>query len=327
MKIGIIKLGAKGDVLRTLPILIALKQKYPSSEIYWFTKPACKEILERSPYIDKIITIPTETTFSFDMLYNFDIEDLATNLATKIVASKKYGFISENGYPLAINFQAEYYLNTLFDDELKKSNKKTYQEMMFDAAELPYRKEYHPLHLSEKDIIYGKKFLADNNLEDKKLLGIHIGSSPRWPSKRWHLDNLKDFIILAKDKGYEIILFSGPDETEQAELLVNSLEEAGLNIFRNEPKNSDGEFFSLINLCDKIVCGDTFALHVAIAFKKPTYGLFFCTSPDEVEGYGYLRKIISPRLYDFFPERSDEYSEELTKSISPRTVLEKINNE
>ena len=66
------------------------------------------------------------------------------------------------------------------------------------------------------------------------------------------------------------------------------------------------------------------ALHVALALKKPTVGLFFCTSPNEVEGYGLLIKLVSPLLNDYFPEKSDQYSEELVNSISVEEVLESL---
>ena len=52
----------------------------------------------------------------------------------------------------------------------------------------------------------------------------------------------------------------------------------------------------------------------------------FVTSPNEVEGYGLLKKITSPLLGDFFPERSDLYDEVLTNSISADEVLASINN-
>jgi ADP-heptose:LPS heptosyltransferase len=75
-----------------------------------------------------------------------------------------------------------------------------------------------------------------------------------------------------------------------------------------------------------MVCADSFSLHISLALKKPTIGLFFCTSPNEVEGYNLLRKVCSDNLSEFFPERSDIYDENLTKSISSEKVLEIVNS-
>lgn len=328
MKICIIKLGAKGDVVRTLPLLLGIKEKFPNSEITWITKLSSKEILETSPYINKILilSIPDNQNNldeKFDILYNFDIDDEAINLAKEINAEKKYGFYSENGFVSSYNLSAEYYLNTLFDDETKKTNKKTYQEMMFELAEIHYKKQHYPLFLSEEDKKYANDFIKKNNINKEKLLGIHVGAAGRWPSKKWHLDNLKEFIIKAKNKDYEILLFIGPEEKNYYSGLLKELNQEKVKIYSVSPA-SDKEFFSLINICNKIISGDSFALHVALALKKPTIGLFFCTPPDEIEDYGLLKKLISPKLYDFFPEKMDIYNESLTKSISADEVLNEL---
>ena len=324
MKILIIKLGAKGDVIRTLPILVALKEKYPESEIYWITKPQSKEILDTIKTIDKVLTIPCEIEEKFDILYNFDIEKDATNLAQKINADKKYGFYEEEEFATAFNIPSEDYLNTLFDDELKKENRKTYQEMMFQAAELPWKKQHHPIYLTEQDKSYAKNFIKENKINTERLIGIHIGSSPRWPSKSWHEDKIIEFIKEIKKKNYDVLLFTGPDDKEKNEKIINKLVQEGIKVYKNNPENSDLEFVSLINSCKSIICSDSFALHVSLASKKPTIGLFFCTSPYEVEDYDLLKKIVSPNLYNFFPEKMDKYSEELVNSISVEEVLKAL---
>jgi len=337
MKICIIKLGAKGDVVRTLPLLVGIKEKFPNSEINWITQPSSKEILETSPYINKILIIPVNNLGkqNFDILYNFDIDEEATKLATEIKAEKKYGFYSESNegnsnYVACFNLSAEYYLNTLFDDETKKNNTKSYQEMMFELAEIPYKKRFHPIYLTEQDKKHADDFLIKNKIKNnlnnqinKKIIGIHVGSADRWPSKKWHLDNLKEFIIKAKNKDYEILLFIGPDEKNYYNNLLKELDQEKVKIYSVSP-SSDKEFFSLINICNKVISGDSFALHVALALKKPTIGLFFCTPPNEIEDYGLLKKIVSPFLYDFFPEKMDVYDENLTKSISAERVLEEL---
>lgn len=321
MKIAIIKLGAKGDVIRTLPVTKAIKNKFPDSEITWITKNNVKELLTNLSYIDKIATTTGE---EFDMLYNFDIDDEATFFAKKIKATKKYGFTHQDNFTSAFNLGAEYYLNTLFDDELKKTNEKTYQEMMFQVAELPPNKEIAEIDLPERDINYAETFAKENNIQTGKLVGIHLGASPRWPSKVWHESNLIEFIRKAKRKNYEILLFGGPDEIEQHKKLSDKLELEGLKVFKNNPYNTDKQFAALVKICKTMICADSFALHISLALKKPTVGLFFCTPPNEVEDYGLLKKLTASSLYDFLPAKMDQYSEELTKSISADEVLSAI---
>lgn len=316
-KICIIKLGALGDVVRTLPILIGIKEKFPESEIVWITRKESLEIVKSSPYVNEVLVIPFEISESFDVLYNFDVDDEATNLAEKINASEKFGFRSENEFVSAFNLGAEYYLNTMFDDELKKKNEKTYQEMMFLAADLPYKKQHHELLLDENHKIYANNFLGEK--QANKIIGVHIGAGSRWLSKAWHREKLMEFVRKAKLKGFEIIVFGGPNEISE----INEIKKE-FSIKTNNPHNSPMEFASLVNLCDFMVCSDSFSLHISLGLKKPTIGLFFCTPPNEVEDYGILIKIVSPMIYDFFPEKMDEYDENLVKSISAEEVLNTI---
>ncbi len=321
MKIIVIKLGALGDVVRTLPIAEALKKKYPNSEISWITKQNALELFEGNPFIDKTYSIPFKLEERFDLLYNFDIEEEATSLALQIKAAKKYGFFSEGGYASSFNLGAEYYLNTVFDDGLKKSNRKTYQEMMFDAAELKYEKEKPKIYLTENNIKYAENFLKKNNITREKLIGIHIGADSRWPSKTWSEEKIKDFIKKTKEKGYEILIFGGPNEMGKIEKLQNELNEKDIKIYINNPHNSIKEFASLVNNCKKMICSDSLSLHVSLALNKSTIGLFFCTTPYEVEDYGLLKKIVSPLYEKFFPEKQDQYDEELVNSISAEEVI------
>ena len=322
-KIVIIKLGALGDVVRTLSILPSIKEKYPDSEITWITKKNVSEIFKNNPYVNKVLTLEDKVEGIFDILYNFDIEQEATSLAKSIEAEKKFGFYAEREFPMAFNFPAEYYLNTLFDDDIKRTNKKTYQEIMFEVAELEYKKQHCPISLSEGEKNYANKFIEENKVDQEKLIGIHIGSSPRWPSKAWHPDRLKEFIERLSQKGYEVLLFGGPEEVTKIQQLHEEFKDK-IRIHKQDPKCSILEFASLINICKKIICFDSLALHIALALKKQTICLFFCTPPDEVEGYGLLKKIVSPMLYDFFPEKMNQYSEELVKSISVEEVIKEL---
>lgn len=324
MKILIIKLGADGDVLRTIPLARAIKDKFPNSEITWVTGGDVAELLSNLGFVSHVSKINDDLK-SFDRVYNFDIEKDATDLAIKVKSAKRYGFYRDNQNQLcAFNLGAEYYLNTIFDDELKKNNKKTYQEMMFELAELPLDKERYVIALSNKDKQYANEFSRENNLSNKNIIGIHMGASSRWPSKAWAKSQVTRFIELASNKGFKVILFGGPNEVETQEKLYKELKKKDIELCRNNPLNTKAEFAALISICNVVICSDSLALHVSLGLGKKTIALFFCTSPWEVEGYGLLTKIVAPRLFDFFPERSNEYDLKLTESISAEEVFSRI---
>jgi heptosyltransferase-2 len=326
VSIAIIKLGAQGDVVRTLFILHSIKKKYPDSEILWITRDNIKEIIERNNQINRVLTLEEAYSLkeSFDLIINFDTDEEAGKIMEYLKSKSKKGFGFKEGFPFAYNPGAEYYLNTMFDDYLKKMNKRTYQDIMAEVAELEHLKNPPRIKLSPKDLDYGMNFFKKYNLTERKVIGLHIGASKRWPSKRWNRDCIIKFIENSTKKGYYILLFAGPEEEKEQIEIKDLLKKEGISIILNNPNNTKSEFASLLNLCSYVVCSDSLALHLSIALGKKGVSLFFCTSPHEVETYGLFEKKVSRLLYEFFPEKMNEYSEELTKSISPEEVFEVI---
>jgi heptosyltransferase-2 len=324
MKIALIKLGADGDVLRTIPLAKSLKEHYPDSKLTWITRGDIATLLKGLPYIDKIHQASEPLTESFDRLYNFDIDEEASHLTLTTQAKIKKGFYREAENILAFNLGAEYYVNTIYDDMLKKNNKKTYQQMMFDAAELPISSERYELALTKEDKAFAQEFAKAQGLPSAKCVGIHMGASARWPSKAWAETRIREFIEILQQKGYGVLLLGGPNEIERLSLFKQTLQAKGISVAINDPRNTKRAFASIVNLCDTIVCSDSLALHVSLGLGKKTLGLFFCTSPDEVEGYGLLTKLVAPRLYEFFPEKSDQYDRALTESISAKQVYDAL---
>jgi len=317
-KILIIQLGAMGDVVRSTSILSAIKEKYGRNiKITWLTSQECKFFLENSQHVDEILTFGSESYTRlqqehFDVLFNLEISPPATLLANLINAKEKFGyFFDKDGHPSAFNKGAETYLHTAFSDYLNRITKKSYQELIFKALDLEYKKQdysFKPKINKE----YAQTFLKINHLKkEDKILGINIGSASRFPSKTWHLDKVKELISKIKED-YKIILLGGPNELDKQE----ELEKLAIT---NDFNNTMEEFCSVLSICDVLITGDSLHLHLAIAMKKPTIALFFTTPSWQIENYNFLKKIDSPLLENYF--MSDQYHEELTKSISAEEVL------
>ncbi|MDD5331723.1 MAG: glycosyltransferase family 9 protein [Candidatus Nanoarchaeia archaeon] len=327
-KILIIKLGAIGDVIRTTPILTALRRKYENPQIIWLVKEESIDALKNNYLIDKIYIYNQETLLKlkyekFDILYSLETDMPGTAIANEIKADKKYGFyLDEFGQPSAFNKEAEFIIEKALSDYLNKNNRKTYQQYIFEASHLPFTNEEPILNLSEHQRFFASEFLHKNNLrKEDKILGIHIGGGgKRWPSKVWHKDEVLKFIRLLKDK-YKVIIFSSTQEKEIQKELINNPEIKNY-VYPNNPENSLGEFIAVANLCETIVTGDSMALHVSTALKKKTIALFFCTPDWEIETYGRVKKLVSPLLMKYF--FTDQYHEDLVKSITAEQVYSKL---
>jgi len=179
-QICIIKFDGIGDVLRTTPIL----WRFQDDDVTWITKKASLPLLGNNPYVKTVITISKISgieDFVFDELYNFDEDKEACLLATNIRAEKKkgYGFKDGNYFPLDSDSRYAYELSK--NDELKfKSNKKTYQQIIFEMGGFQWKGE---------DYILGYK--SKNKIQYK--VGINYITGEKFPNKAWpHWKELMD---------------------------------------------------------------------------------------------------------------------------------------
>jgi len=54
----VIRLGAVGDVVRTLPAVSSLRSGYPRAHIAWLVEPASASVLAGQPWLDEVIVFP-----------------------------------------------------------------------------------------------------------------------------------------------------------------------------------------------------------------------------------------------------------------------------
>jgi heptosyltransferase-2 len=295
-KILIVKLDAIGDVLRTTSILHGLKKKYPDSQITWLTKKNSSEIFINNTFIDRIFEFESPDlnahllTEEFDVVINPDSSPVTASLASISKSKVKKGFVLDKlGCIHALNKSAEEWLEMGAFDKLKKANIKSYQQIIHDICELDFSGGEIILNLNEKELEFKQRFIENNNLRNFDFfIGLNTGASKRWQLKQWHLESyLKLIERLLTHSKTAVLLFGGEDEKSQNEYIKSvfpSVIDTGSN-------NSLREFFSLMDIPNIVVTGDTLALHAATALKKQVVCLFGPTSSAEIYDYGRITKI------------------------------------
>jgi heptosyltransferase-2 len=296
-KILIIKLDATGDVLRTTSILPAIKREYPKSHITWITKRNAKELFTNNPLVDELYLFEDNDTVArlmvekFNLLIHPDASPVSGSLASIANAEIKKGYLLDaKGKVVPVNEDAVEWLEMGVFDDIKKKNKKTYQEIVHSIAGLKYQKDEIQVHLNQIEIDFKNEFYAKHNLKRFiHLVGLNTGAGTRWQYKQWHLDGYIELIEkLSANKEIGILLYGGPDEVERNKILTDKFP----NLIDTGTYNSLRQFFSLLDLCDALVTSDTMALHAATALKKKIICLFGPTSHTEIEDYGRIEKVI-----------------------------------
>src|SRR5262252_5595600 len=56
-RILVVRLGAMGDILHTLPAVASLKHSHPGAHLTWVIEPRWRPLLEGNPFIDRIVEL------------------------------------------------------------------------------------------------------------------------------------------------------------------------------------------------------------------------------------------------------------------------------
>src|ERR1035438_7592533 len=54
-RVLVVRLGAMGDIIHTLPAVAWLKQSHPDSVLTWLVEPRWAPLLEGNPYVDRVV--------------------------------------------------------------------------------------------------------------------------------------------------------------------------------------------------------------------------------------------------------------------------------
>jgi len=295
----VIKGRAQGDVLRTTPLLPGLKKKYPRSFISWLVDKESVDLVLHNPYIDRIHAFDLENVLAlsaekFDVLISLDKEPGLTSLATRITAAKKYGFgMNRHGNLMIFNPASEYAYRLGVDDPMKfRQNRKTYQEIVHEAAEIPYRHDEYIFVLTDEDLEKARRFFKKRRISGKKpAVGLNTGAGNKFETKQWPKDYYLKLIGLLHDRlGANVFLLGGARETAFNRELERKSKGKAINTGHD---NSLREFSGFLSLMDVVVCSDTLGMHLAIALKKNVVALFGPTCPQEIDLYGRGAKLFA----------------------------------
>lgn len=329
-KILIIKLGAIGDVLRTTPLLPALRERHPDAHVTWLTDEGDRELLAANPFIDRLLAHNLETALrlqveEFSLLICLDKEARATALAMTTRADEKRGFgLSPQGNVIPLNPESSYAFALGLSDEMKFNvNQKSYQEVIFEAVGLPYRHQEYVLPLAPGYLAYGREVMARSGAgPDDIVVGLCVGAGTRFANKAWTEEG---FVAVARRLAAEpktrVVLLGGKLEEEKVQSIHSRL---GEHVFNSGCGHSLGRFAGIVNCCDVVVSGDTVCMHIAIGLKKLVLAIFGPTCPQEVELYGRGTKVISPVSCAPCYRQECEEEETCMSAITPEMLLEAL---
>jgi len=310
-RILLIKLGAAGDVVRTTPLLAALRRTYPRHLLTWlsyYPELVPASVPDRRRFDAASIVWARNT--DFDLIINLDKDPEACALASESRSSRRMGFTLRNdGFcqPAVREGARAKYLTGLFDD-LSRANTRSYLQEIFaicgwEFAGEPYELD-RPAAPPRLDAPAGRA-----------LVGLNTGCGGRWTSRLWPEEHWAALATRLREDGLGVMLLGGPEEDARNRRLA-----AATGAYYPGTFLLDG-FVGVMDRCDVVVSAVTMAMHLAIGLGKRLVLLNNIFNPAEFELYG-RGEILAPEkaCTCYFAPRCRE-SEPCLPTLRPETVF------
>lgn len=343
-RVLVIKLQHLGDVLLTTPLFGVLMQQYPHLEIDALIYQETTQILEANPDIKRVYEIDRSWKKK-GVLFQLQKElSLLRNLR-----SNRYDLIINltdrwRGGWLTRILQPSYSVSQPFSHRRGKFWRKSFThlystpklnrhtvEANLDAVR---RLGVRP-KLEQKSL----KFVVDQALEDlmrhrlqveglesKQIAVIHPTS--RWMFKAWNYEGFARVIEELHQKGWGVVLISGP-ATEEVAYVSAILELTEAQVINLAGQLSLSQSAAMIKIADVFIGLDSVAMHIAAAVDTPCVALFGPTKNTVWRPWMNNHEIVSED-YACRPcglkGCGDGMMSECIQAIQPNRVLSAIEN-
>jgi heptosyltransferase-2 len=284
MKTLIVKCGAAGDVVRTTPLLRLLP-----GEIWWVTESLNDGLLPLSaPNLNRVLKIGEAQAAvqneQFDLVLSLEDDLAAATLATRTRHHRLVGTYVEEGRVTYTDSSEPWFGMGLVS---KKGRD------WANNAKRRNTKTYQEILFAMADGCFrGEEYWIRGSTvaATRGIIGIEQRAGDRWPTKKWH--GYDDLAERLRRDGYTVQFLA------QRPTLAGYLDD--------------------IARCEHLVCGDTLAMHLALALGRTVTAIFTCTPPQEIYDYGRLTKIVGSLVNEVLYQRT--YVKEAVESISVEVV-------
>jgi heptosyltransferase-1 len=302
MRFLVIRLGAMGDVIHTLPAISVLKRSFPEASVAWAIEPRWSVLLEGNPYVDWIIEIERGSVAALRRNWR------------KLRAGK---------FEVAIDFQG------LWKSAAVAFFSGAAESVGFDrtrerpaAVFYTRRVETQSFHVVDRNLELAAACGAGNSAIEFPLPhGIPEGELPDepfvlasplagWQSKQWPLEN---YGALAERLDMPLVL-NGPPSAEEE---LRSVPGCRVHL------SGLGGLLYATRRAAIVVGLDSGPLQVAAALGKPGVALFGPTDPARNGPYGGSIRVIRSTTAVTSYKRRNEIDPSM-RAISPEWVLSEL---
>ncbi len=295
-----VRLGAIGDVARTLPAVSALRAAYPGAHLAWLVEPASRDLLAGQPWVDEVLVFPRRALaealrrgqlLSFVATLRRFVQRLRRRRFELVVdfhsLAKSALLARVSGAPLRVGYARPY----------GREGSSWLATARARLAPPPISRFDRNLGLVEFLGISERPAPAPLRVdpEARQRLGaalgaagapviLHPGTSSGTPHKRWGSDGWAAVARTLAGDGFRVLVSAGPAEDEAA--AAAAIVAAADGAAARAPETADlGELAALLAHARLFVGSDSGPLHVASLVGTPVVQLIGPTDPVENAPY------------------------------------------
>ncbi len=303
-RIALIKPSALGDIVHSLPVLTALRARYPEAHITWVVNRGYEPLLRGHPDLDE--TLPFDRT---------------ANRAGALHAALNFGrFLNRlrrRRFDLVIDLQGllRSGVMALATGAARRVGLSSAREgaCWFYTDSVPVR-DCNALHAVERYWLVAAALGAGDHavrfrvpvtesarqwataaLRDcpRPWMAIAVGS--RWMTKRWPPEHFAALVRRARDNFGGTALFVGaPDEVELSRRTAALLGGPARDL---TGATTLPQLAALLGLADVMIANDTGPLHLAAALGRPVVAPYTCTQVRLTGPYGAFRSAVETEVW------------------------------
>jgi len=288
--IAIAKIVGMGSILRSTPLIRALKRRYPSARYIFITSLSNKSIIESLPFFDKHLYLndssPLKLLTGFLVLLlelwkskvdlYFDLEvysAFSTILATLSLARNRYGF-----YKDTTRFRLGLHTHLVYFNEHQHISR-IYLQLARACGAIDIDNDYkmEKVNIEDDKKAELKEWLEANNIKEDSLgIAINPNASDLLLERRWPMDYFVSLInALAKDWRGPIFLLGGLNERRYNDCLYLKLsQEAKKIVFNTAGWLSLQAVMIIISRAKLMITNDSGLYHIASSFDAPVISLW-----------------------------------------------------
>ena len=301
-RIALIKPSSLGDIVHALPVLTALRRRYPQAHLGWVVNAAYEPLLQGHPDLDRTIPFDRGTARQglasirrFALLLRrlrherFDlVVDLQGLLRSGVMAAAS-GARRRLGLSTAREGAAWFYTDIVPvpGDPLHAVDRYWLVAQALGAGDGPKL-----FTLPQRP---GEARWAEELLRHRPRPWLFLAPGARWETKRWPPAHFASLAQRALDcAGGTVVLIGGAEDQPLAQRLARLVRDSTLDL---TGRTTLPQLVAALARADVIIANDTGPLHLAAALGRPVLAPYTCTRDELTGPYGQPGRAVEASIW------------------------------